>query len=178
MAAPRHPSAFDLNQGTGEASGSYHAPAQEEMHMLGRLSRVWAICRRHLADARADRFLRNELAHEFACLEQAGELDGVLNSLGLARGAVPFLLDNYPGALRRYCAMRRRLEIATPEESARSGLVGLSGPRLKCLLCASAHRCERRLRSVKTGIPDFCPNRKAFEQQCSRRSWISASVLG
>jgi hypothetical protein len=115
----------------------------------------------------------SDLAFEIACLDRAGELDGTLNNLGLARGAVPFLLKKYPGAIRRYSAVRTRLGIAAPAESAAFGLTALSGPQLRCVLCSSARRCEKWLRDDGNGSPGFCPNRTAFERQRAAESAVA-----
>lgn len=135
--------------------------------MFTPLAGVWAKWKQRWADARIDAFRRNELAYEIACLEQAGELEGALNTIGLGRGAVPFLLRRYPGAVRHHAALCQRLRIAIPESSNASGLGGLNGAQLRCLLCPSARPCEKWFRGSDEGLPAFCPSRSAFERQTS-----------
>ncbi len=133
--------------------------------MITSLADAWAKWRQRWADFRIDAFRRSELAHEIACLELAGELEGALNNIGLGRGAVPFLLQRYPGAMRRHAALCKRLRIGSPGPSNSYGLDALDGPRLRCLLCPSARRCEKWLRGSDQGLPAFCLSRSTFERQ-------------
>jgi hypothetical protein len=132
--------------------------------MLDRLSRVWASWKQRWTDARVDACRRDDLAHEIACLEHAGELEGVLSTLGLGAGAVPFLLKRYPGAIRRHAAACHRLRVASPDCSDSAGLGGLNRAQLRCVLCPAAGRCETWLRGNDNGLPAFCPGRSAFER--------------
>jgi hypothetical protein len=134
--------------------------------MLDWLSRAWSQGKQRWADMRIDAHRRDELAYEIACLERAGELDGALSNFGLGRGAVPFLLRRYPGAVRRHAASCQRLRIANRSQNA-SGLGALNGAQLRCLLCPSARRCEKWLRGSDDDLRAFCPNRSAFEDQIS-----------
>lgn len=133
--------------------------------MLDRLSRLWASWKERWADARIDARRRDDLAHEIACLEHAGELDGVLNTLGLGRGAVPLLLKRYPGAIRRHAAVCDRLRVASPDRPEAVGLGALSGGQLRCILCPSVASCEKWLRGGDMRLPAFCPGRSAFERR-------------
>ena len=135
--------------------------------MLGKISRMWMGWQRRLVDLRADSAKRSALAHEIACLDRASELDGVLSSLGFGRGAVPFLVRSYPGAMRRHSAMKRRLGIAGLSGY---GLSAMSRSQRRCLLCPSAHRCEQWLRGGGARLPSFCANRPAFGDRSGPRA--------
>ena len=133
--------------------------------MFTRLANAWAKWKQRWADSRVDALRRNELAYEIACLEQAGELEGVLNNIGLGQGAVPFLLKRHPGAIRRHAALCKRLRIPGANAEPSRGLGALRGAQLRCVLCPSARRCERWLRATYRGVPAFCPSRTTFERQ-------------
>ena len=116
-----------------------------------------------IAAARENARIRADLEHELACLDRAGELDGVLDSLGLGRGAVDFLLENYPGSARRFNAMTERLGVADKAPPA-AAIDALAGPRRRCLFCEEVHQCEDWLKDGKTeGYREFCPNADTFD---------------
>jgi hypothetical protein len=122
--------------------------------------------KQRIATARDDARVRADLEYELACLDRMGELDGVLDNLGLSRAAIPMLVRQYPGAMRRYLAMTRRLGIgAQPAPNLRAGIDALFGPRLRCLLCSKTRPCDAWLRSG-TGAEyrGFCPNAPVFER--------------
>ena len=130
---------------------------------LHRAGQLWGRWKQRLARARTDARLRAELRYELGCLDQAGELDGVLANLGLARAAIPGLLERYPGSVRRYAFMARRVGARPP--SPRAGLVALMGSRRRCLFCGESRRCERWLETgAREGHRDFCPNADAFDR--------------
>ncbi len=133
--------------------------------MFTRLANAWAKWKQRWADLRIDALRRNELAYEIACLEQAGELEGVLNNIGLGPGAVPYLLKRHPGAIRRHAALCKRLRIPGADARPSSSLGALRGAQLRCVLCPSARRCEQWLRATDKGVPPFCPSRAAFERR-------------
>jgi hypothetical protein len=116
--------------------------------------------------AHEDAQVRAELEHEFDCLDRVGELDGVLANLGLSRGGVPVLLENYPGAMRRFAAMTARLGIgAGKAPTARAGIDALFGARRRCLFCSERRQCEAWLRGgVRDGYRAFCPNAAVFDR--------------
>lgn len=130
--------------------------------MLNFLRHLGLAAARRLRRARADHALREELAGEIGCLEHAGELEGALANHGWSRGAVPYLLARYPGALRRHDAMRRRLGISPRHFVPRMGLGALDRSRTRCLTCPAADQCERWLDAGETGYAAFCPNRDTF----------------
>lgn len=133
---------------------------------IHRLAAIWNRWKKRLATSRDDARLRADLDHELRCLEQAGELDGSLANLGLARPAIPALLQRYPGSARRYAAMTRRVGIgAERASSARTGFTALFGPRRRCLFCSESRRCERWLASgAREGYRAFCPNADVFDR--------------
>ena len=136
----------------------------ESLPRTGPLRRagLWGRFKQRLARARADARLREELRYELRCLEQAGELDGALANIGLARAAIPELLRRYPGSVRRYGAMARRIGVRPP--SPRAGLVALIGSRRRCLFCGESGRCDRWLEAdTRTGYRAFCPNADTFD---------------
>jgi len=135
------------------------------MQLFRKLQEAW---NRRLARARTERLLRMDLANEIACLEHAGELDGALANHGWSSGAVSYLLEKYPGALRRHDAMRRRIGVSPRHFLPRTGLAALDRSRRRCLSCTAAERCERWLAERQTGIAPFCPNRDTFEQLRAR----------
>ena len=117
---------------------------------------------RRFKRASADHALREELGAEIDCLESAGELEGALANHGWGTGAVPYLLERYPGALRRHDAMRRRLGVSPRHFMPRMGLAALDRSRTRCLTCPAARQCERWLDAGETGYAPFCPNRDTF----------------
>ncbi|HEY7611193.1 MAG TPA: DUF6455 family protein [Alphaproteobacteria bacterium] len=131
-----------------------------------RLAVAWDQVKRRFATARSDARLRAELKYELRCLDEAGELDGSLANLGLSRAAIPVLLRQYPGSVRRYAAMARHLGVAAERPpSLRAGLAALFGPRRRCLFCTESRRCERWLATgARDGYRAFCPNADAFER--------------
>lgn len=121
------------------------------------------VLRARIAAAREDARVRGELQLELACLDQAGELDGVLDSLGLSRGAVDFLLEQYPGSARRFGAMAERLGVADQLPPA-AAIDALSGPRRRCLFCEEVRQCEHWIKDGQTeGYDKFCPNAPTFD---------------
>ncbi len=123
---------------------------------------LWSRCKQRWARIYADAQLREELRYELRCLEEAGELDGALAQLGLARAAVPELLRLYPGTIRRYAEMAKRVGARTP--SPRSGLMALAGARRRCLFCSESRRCDQWLGTgAARGYEEFCPNADALE---------------
>ena len=115
--------------------------------------------RRALSEARSRAALRGELSR----LQQAGQLDLVLNDLGVSRSELPALTQNHPGSARRLVGMLHRLGIRVLPE-------GQSGAEMRaiertCLLCGSVGQCERWLRSSRpTSLArNFCPNSPAFD---------------
>ena len=131
-----------------------------------RVAAHWDQVKQRFATARADARLRAELKYELRCLDEAGELDGALANIGLARAAIPVLLRQYPGSVRRYATMARRVGISAQRlPSFHAGLAALFGPRRRCLFCTESRRCERWLASgAREGTRAFCPNADAFER--------------
>lgn len=127
---------------------------------------LWSRWKQRWSRRRADARLREDLRYEFRCLDEAGELDGVLANLGFSRAAIPELLRSYPGSVRRHATMARRLGVRP--SSPRAGLVALMGSRRRCLFCRESRRCEQWLASgARDGHRDFCPNADAFERMKS-----------
>lgn len=128
---------------------------------------LWERWKQRWARMRADARLREELRYELRCLDQAGELDGALEQIGLSRAAIPELLRRYPGSVRRYGAMAARLGARPP--SPRAGLVALMGSRRRCLFCGETSRCDHWLASdARRGNEIFCPNAEAFDAMKKR----------
>lgn len=122
---------------------------------------LWDRLKQRWARMRADARLREELRYELRCLDEAGELDGALEQIGLSRAAIPELLRRYPGSVRRYGAMAARIGARPP--SPRAGLVALVGSRRRCLFCSETARCDRWLESdARRGNEAFCPNAESF----------------
>ena len=133
-------------------------PRTGPLHRAG----LWGRFKQRLARARADARLREDLRYELRCLEQAGELDGALANIGLSRAAIPELLRRYPGSVRRYAAMARRIGVRPP--SPRAGLVALIGSRRRCVFCGESRRCDRWLGAdARQGYREFCPNADTFD---------------
>ena len=131
------------------------------LQLIWKLQDAWL---RRMARARIERLLRNDLANEIACLQQAGELDGVLANHGLSPAAVQYLLKKYPAALYRHDAMRRRIGVSPRHFVPRMGLSALDRSRSRCLYCPAAKRCQRWLDDRKSGHAPFCPNSETFER--------------
>jgi len=127
---------------------------------------MWGELKHRLATAREDARVRGDLEYELACLDQAGELDGVLEGIGLSRAALPIVIKNYPGSMRRFLGMTRRLRIgAQPAPTLRVGIDALFGPRRRCLFCAESRRCESWLRTGRgESYGAFCPNAPVFDR--------------
>ncbi len=135
-----------------------------------RIAALWDGVKRRVAIARIDARLRGELKYELKCLDEAGELDGAMANIGLSRAAIPTLLKQYPGCVRRFTTMGRRLGIGGNRPlSLKGGLAALFGQRRRCLFCAERQRCERWLASGATeGYREFCPNASSFERMQKR----------
>jgi hypothetical protein len=135
-----------------------------------RIAALWDDVKRRVAIARIDARLRGELKYELKCLDEAGELDGALANIGLSRDAIPTLVKRYPGCVRRFTTMGRRLGIGRDRPpSLRGGLAALFGQRRRCLFCTESQRCERWLASGATeGYREFCPNASSFERMQKR----------
>lgn len=126
--------------------------------------------KRRVSIVRVDARLRGELKYELQCLDEVGELDGALANIGLSRTAIPALLKHYPGCVRRFTTMGRRLGVGSDRPpSLKGGLAALFGQRRRCLFCTERQRCERWLASGATeGYREFCPNASSFERMQKR----------
>jgi hypothetical protein len=135
-----------------------------------RIAALWDDARRRIAIARIDARLRGELKYELKCLDEAGELDGALANIGLSRAAISTLIKHYPGCVRRFTTMSRRIGVGgNRPPTLRGGLAALFGQRRRCLFCTEQKRCERWLASGATeGYRDFCPNASSFERMKKR----------
>lgn len=135
-----------------------------------RVAAMLVLWRRRLFHMPEDARVRAQLKYELECLDHAGELDGALNHIGLSRGAIPVLLRNYPGSIRRYAAMMRRLGIASDRSpSPETGLAAMTGTLRRCLFCSQSRRCEQWFgRGGADYPPGFCPNASAFERMRRR----------
>jgi hypothetical protein len=104
---------------------------------------------------------RNALRRDLIELERVGELDKVLEDLGLSRGGIPLLLKNHPRSARLLAAMMDRLGVPNPRDPwLRARLQPqLTEIRQQCLMCTETRACQRWLRSgATTGNEAFCPN--------------------
>lgn len=104
----------------------------------------------------------------FAVWEESGELDGVLDVLGLTEGQIPTFVKNYPEAYRLLTAMTERIggEAGPDSDPAWQDMVRV------CTLCSSHGQCRAWLQSGRTeGYQSFCPNtaRLARRLAASRR---------
>jgi hypothetical protein len=128
------------------------------------LDTAWDKIKRFMADLHLARQRRADLAHEFACLDRAGELDGALATIGLSRGAIPALLDRYSGAVRRHAAMRARLGLDPAPVHSLLGADASSASLRRCIFCAETRRCEQWVHGrAGVGYRSFCPNAGRFD---------------
>jgi len=117
----------------------------------------------NLAGAFENARARSALRSEFDRLDQAGELDHVLNDIGLSRYELPTLYRNHAGSARRLADMLKRLRIEVSPR-AQNG-AEMRAIQRTCLLCAVSGRCDRWLKSETGEDPhEFCPNGLAFDQ--------------
>lgn len=127
----------------------------------GFVTRGLASLRRWAENARTRRRLRRELAD----LADAGMCESVLRPFGLSPFGASRLVQAYPGAMRRYAAMTRRLGLAA-KLPAPEGISDMSARHRRCLFCRAAGACEQWLdgkgRFAEPG--QFCPNSEAFER--------------
>jgi hypothetical protein len=134
---------------------------EPRLEISNRLAALVGRCKARLARAVGAARERAALRAEFAHLETTGQLDRVLSDLGIARGEVPALIENHPGAPRRLATMLHRLRIEVAP-SARDG-AAMRPIQRTCLLCTASGRCDRWLRSDGSEDPrHFCPNAAAF----------------
>jgi uncharacterized protein YjiS (DUF1127 family) len=118
---------------------------------------------RGLSSAFENARARSALRSEFDRLDQAGELDHVLNDIGLSRYQLPTLYRNHSGSARRLADMLKRLRIEVSPR-AQNGLE-MRAIQRTCLLCAVSGRCDRWVKSDSGEDPhEFCPNGLAFDQ--------------
>jgi uncharacterized protein YjiS (DUF1127 family) len=142
---------------------------------------VHADCRRLLSDAvRAIATIPGRLAQavegwrehraidcELAELAAQGNLDRVLDDVGLTRSDIPSLLKGHPGAARQLAEMLERLGIAPRDIAANHDMREVE---LRCIGCASWRRCRKWLRS---GAADdrwqgFCPNAGTYARMLAK----------
>jgi hypothetical protein len=144
---------------------SLNEPRLETANRLFALvGRCKALLARAIGDARARAALRAELAH----LKTTGELDRVLNDLGIGQSQISTLIENHPGSPRRLAAMLHRLSIEVAPVTCNSA--DMRAIQRTCLLCAASGHCERWLGSDGSEDPrHFCPNAAAFADLVSAR---------
>jgi uncharacterized protein YjiS (DUF1127 family) len=117
---------------------------------------------RAIGEVRDRAALRAELAH----LKDTGQLDRVLNDIGVDPSEVSVLIKNHPGAARRMAAMLRRLRIEVAPKALNS--TEMREIQRTCLLCAASGKCDRWLHSEGSEDPShFCPNSEAFRDLVS-----------
>jgi uncharacterized protein YjiS (DUF1127 family) len=105
---------------------------------------------------------RERLRSELAGLANTGELDGVLQEVGLSRGEIPVLLAGRPGAAHRMDEMMRRLGL---DRAALSASGELRDAEWRCMRCPAWRRCRSWLAAepLANDVPFFCPNLPSFE---------------
>jgi uncharacterized protein DUF6455 len=104
---------------------------------------------------------RAALRAEFAHLRDTGQLERVLNDIGVDPAELPALIRNHPGAPRRLAAMLRHLRIEATKEGTAS--IEMRTIERTCSLCEAGARCDHWLRSDGSEDPStFCPNTQAF----------------
>ena len=123
-------------------------------------------CKSRLARVIGEVRDRAALRAEFAHLRDTGQLDRVLNDIGVDPSEVSVLIQNHPGSARRMAAMLRRLRIeVTPKTLSSADMRAI---QRTCLLCAASGKCDRWLHSETSEDPShFCPNSEAFRDLVS-----------
>lgn len=107
----------------------------------------------------------------FAAWEESGEIDSVLDALGLTEGQIPTFVKNYPEAKRLLNGMTEQIGrvAGSKGDPTWQDMVRV------CTLCSSHGQCRAWLRSGRTeGYQDFCPNTPRFARlQASQRPKIA-----
>jgi uncharacterized protein DUF6455 len=130
--------------------------SQGLMALIGR-------CTSRLARAVAEAKDRAALRAEFAHLRETGQLDRVLNDIGVDSAELPTLIRNHPGAPRRLAAMLRYLRIEATKEGRSS--IEMRTIERTCSLCEAGGKCDQWLRTDGSEDPShFCPNTQAFHE--------------
>ncbi len=120
-------------------------------------------CTSHLARTFAEVRDRAALRAEFAHLGDDGQLDRVLNDLGIEASQLPTLFRNHPSASRRLAVMLRYLRVEATKEGGKSWQ--MRAIERTCSLCDASGKCDRWLVSDRTDDPSqFCPNSEAFRE--------------
>lgn len=127
--------------------------------LLALIGRCKSLVVRAIGEAKDRAALRAEFAH----LRETGQLDRVLNDIGVDQAELPTLIRNHPGAPRRLAAMLRYLRIEATKEGRSS--IEMRTIERTCSLCEAGARCDHWLRSDGSEDPSsFCPNTQAFHE--------------
>lgn len=112
---------------------------------------------------------REQLRRELAALAANGELDGVLEEIGVSRGQLPLLLARRLSAAPRLDPMIQRLGL---DRAALRATGELREAEWRCLQCQTWRQCESWLAAdqLGDGFASFCPNTPTFELV---RAWRS-----
>ena len=126
---------------------------------LALIGRCTSRLARVIGDARGRAALRAEFAH----LREDGQLDRILNDLGIEAAELPTLFRNHPGAPRRLATMLWHLRIEATKEGRKSW--EMRAIERTCSLCEASGKCDRWRVSDRSEDPgQFCPNAEAFRE--------------
>jgi uncharacterized protein YjiS (DUF1127 family) len=108
---------------------------------------------------------------ELAELETQGDLDKVLDDVGLSRSDIPRLLGSHPGCAHQLARMLEALRIAPQQLESKTEMREVE---LRCIGCATWRRCRDWLDSEAADDRwrDFCPNANVFAPLVSRRQAV------
>ncbi len=103
---------------------------------------------------------RSAFRHEIAQLDHSGNLDSILDDLGLSRWEVDRVVRGYPEADRLLPNMAKRRGIDLDKLEPHT----LFELRHTCALCGEHRACRRFLAAEgEEGEAGFCPNRARFD---------------
>lgn len=130
----------------------------------GAWARGMATIKRAIADARTRRRLRRELDD----LTEYGLIDDTAKRFGLSPFGLRRVVSLFPGAMRRYAGMTRRLGLGAKLSPA-AGISDMLPPHRRCIYCRASGVCEHWLRTEGelAEAEQFCPNSAEFARRRS-----------
>lgn len=126
----------------------------------------WSLGADKLNRLLADWRRRQAFRSEFARLDAAGQLESILDDMGLVRGDLARLARGYPQSERLFRGMAYQLDVGLDDLDPAS----LQELRHTCALCSSHGACRRWLAAAKATRPAFCLNLPLFDAARERGS--------
>jgi Family of unknown function (DUF6455) len=135
----------------------------EASSLWNRTTSLFAASARRVETAVQECCARARLRAELNRVEQWGDLDLMLDDVGLPRWAPFQMLRNHTKAPGRLAGMLNRLGIIpTPKQQMSAEMREV---QRTCLLCVSGRRCDHWLKRGHLGEERaFCPNAEAFDR--------------